>query len=44
MTQMSLQSAAAATSTAAEAAEAFREARERTLALVSPVTDDDKPV
>ncbi|HEX4671812.1 MAG TPA: SUMF1/EgtB/PvdO family nonheme iron enzyme, partial [Solirubrobacteraceae bacterium] len=38
---MSFPSAATATSTAAEAAEAFREARERTLALVSPVSDDD---
>ena len=41
ITPMSSPSAAAETSTAAEVADAFREARERTLALVSSVTDDD---
>jgi gamma-glutamyl hercynylcysteine S-oxide synthase len=41
MLPMSFPSAAATTSSAAEVAEAFREARERTLSLVSPVADDD---
>src|SRR5690349_535243 len=41
MPPMSLQSAAATSSTAADVAEAFREARNRTLGLVSSVTDDD---
>ena len=41
MTSMSLPSATATSSAAADVAEAFREARERTLGLVSSVTDDD---
>jgi iron(II)-dependent oxidoreductase len=41
MPPMSLQSAAATSSNAADVAEAFREARDRTLGLVSSVTDDD---
>jgi len=41
MTPMSFPSAAETTSTAAEVADAFREARDRTLGLVSSVTDGD---
>src|SRR6478752_7430166 len=41
MAPMSFPSAAETTSTAAEVADAFREARDRTLGLVSSVSDDD---